>query len=128
MTDALTKMRELSERATAGRWEIQDGCSWRRIGTRGHDGNVLCPTNHPGDHHPDLTAGRGEDCYANLQLAVAAVNFLRLALSEEGMEKMAKARIGEICGIVDVDSISPTSDDIDGMRAAISSLLEGLDQ
>ena len=39
---------------TPGPWEIHDSCSWRRIGTPGKDGNVLCPTTHPVDHHVDL--------------------------------------------------------------------------
>lgn len=62
-----TEWRKIAEAATPGPWELQDGSSWRRIGTREHDGNVLCPTNHPVDRHPDLQAGRGEDTYANLR-------------------------------------------------------------
>jgi hypothetical protein len=63
----LEEWERIAREATPGPWELQDGCSWRRIGTRWHDGNVLCPTNHPTDHHPDLCAGRGEDVYANLR-------------------------------------------------------------
>lgn len=74
-------LRELSERATLGEWQVQDGCSWRRIGTRGRDGNVLCPTNHYRDHHPDLAAGKGENAGANLAFIVACVNYVRAALS-----------------------------------------------
>ncbi len=63
--------------ATKGDWELQDGCSWRRIGTRGHNGNVLCPSTYSReDNHPDLTAGRGEDLYSNLQLIVEMKNGL----------------------------------------------------
>jgi hypothetical protein len=68
-------LRRLLEKATARPWELQDGCSWRRIGTRGHDGNVLCPSVYSNrDNHPDLVAGRGEDVYDNLRLIVALVN------------------------------------------------------
>lgn len=74
---ALARLRELLGKATPGPWELQDGCSWRRIGTRDGDGTVLCPTNSSHDRHPDLTCGRGEDLYANLRLIVEAVNFLR---------------------------------------------------
>ncbi len=75
------QLRELLAKATPGPWKIQDGCSWRRIGTDRGDGNVLCPTNHSGDGHPDLTANGG-DTYANLKLIVAAVNALPALLSE----------------------------------------------
>lgn len=61
--------------ATPGEWQIQDGCSWRRIGTAFHDGDVLCPTNSRTDGHPDLVADDGK-LYANLKLIVAAVNAL----------------------------------------------------
>lgn len=64
MTDAphITKAKEALERAekaTEGPWEIQDSCSWRRIGRTPYqrDGDVLCPTNQT-DGHPDLLATR----------------------------------------------------------------------
>lgn len=66
-----TDLKRLAEEATPGPWVLQDGCSWRRIGTREHDGNVLCPTK-ANDGHPDLCAGRGEDVYANLRFICAA--------------------------------------------------------
>lgn len=73
----IASLRELLARATPGPWQLQDGCSWRRIGTAGRDGNVLCPSTYSrDDNHPDLTAGKGEDLYANLRLIVAAVNAL----------------------------------------------------
>lgn len=84
----MTNTKELVERlrdrlamATQGEWELQDGCSWRRIGTAGHSGNVLCPTTHPGDGHLDLCAGKGESLYANLTLIVEAVNALPTLLA-----------------------------------------------
>lgn len=61
MTD-LSAIRARLEAATPGPWEVQDSCSWRRIGQspphRYDDGNVVRPTNHPVDHHPDLQASR----------------------------------------------------------------------
>lgn len=53
-TDDIARLKELERRCTAAPWEAQTGCSWRRIGTPGNDGNVLCPTLHPRDKHPDL--------------------------------------------------------------------------
>lgn len=54
--DALER---LAAAATPGPWEVQNSCSWSRIGQahphRYRDGNVLRPTNHPVDRHPDLT-------------------------------------------------------------------------
>lgn len=74
--ELVEKLKALQKWATPGPWEIHDSCSWRRIGTARHDGNVLCPTNSRTDNHPDLTAGRGEDLQANLGLIVGAVNAL----------------------------------------------------
>lgn len=73
MTIDLDALENLADEATPGPWMVQDGCSWRRIGTRHGDGDVLCPTNHHRDNHPDLTAGRGHDTYANLH-SIAAAN------------------------------------------------------
>ncbi len=70
------RLRQRLAMATQTPWELQDGCSWRRIGTQGHDGNVLHPTNSRTDNHPDLGCGRGESLYANLMLIVEAVNAL----------------------------------------------------
>lgn len=53
---ALDAIRRLHEAATKAPWVIHTGCSWRRISTEGNDGDVLCPTNHPVDRHPDLNA------------------------------------------------------------------------
>lgn len=89
------QLKILVERATKGRWELQDGSSWRRIGTLGHDGNVLCPYNSRTDHHPDLTAGRGEDLYANLELICASVNLAKAIVSEGAVERMARAIMAE---------------------------------
>jgi hypothetical protein len=63
----LDELERVAREATQGPWELQDGCSWRRIGTRNGNGDVLCPYNSRTDNHPDLCAGRGEDVYANLR-------------------------------------------------------------
>lgn len=63
MTILVQQLRTLAERATPGPWELQTSNSWRRIGTAGGrfaDGDVLAPTSHRGDNHPDLAA-RQED-------------------------------------------------------------------
>lgn len=54
MTINLQLLKKAAEAATQGEWEVQTGCSWRRIGTPGNDGDVLRPTNHRIDGHPDL--------------------------------------------------------------------------
>nr|WP_288355948.1 ead/Ea22-like family protein [uncultured Pseudomonas sp.] len=63
MTILVQQLRERASRATPGPWELQTSNSWRRIGTTGGrfaDGDVLAPTTHRGDNHPDLAA-RQED-------------------------------------------------------------------
>jgi hypothetical protein len=59
---------------------VQDGCSWRRIGTHMHDGDVLCPIVQR-DGHPDLIAADGKRD-ANMRFIVAAINFVRQALAQ----------------------------------------------
>lgn len=71
----------LCANATPGPWELQTSNSWRRIGTAGGrfaDGNVLAPTTHRGDNHPDLAA-RQED----LDFIVAANPAVVRALLDE---------------------------------------------
>lgn len=88
--ELVARLRELRALATQGDWQLQDGCSWRRIGTREHNGNVLCPSTYSStDNHPDLIAGRGEDVYANLRLIVELVNafpLLATALEQQKAE------------------------------------------
>lgn len=50
----LDEVRERESKATQGPWQLQDGCSWRRFGTIGGDGDIVRPTNHWQDKHPDL--------------------------------------------------------------------------
>ncbi|MDT3718483.1 ead/Ea22-like family protein [Pseudomonas oryzihabitans] len=81
MTILVRELRERARRATPGPWELQTSNSWRRIGTAGGrfaDGDVLAPTTHRGDNHPDL-AGRQED----LDFIVAADPTTVLALLDE---------------------------------------------
>ena len=73
LQELVNNLRELLTQTTPGLWEVQDGCSWRRIGTQGHDGNVLCPTNCSHDNHPDLEASDGKRD-ANLRSIVALHN------------------------------------------------------
>lgn len=74
------ELERLAKAATPGPWEVQDGSSWRRIGTAWpspagqHDGNVLHPCNDRSDNHPNLSAGRGENVHHNLDLMVFAAN------------------------------------------------------
>ena len=68
----LEAIRGRAEKATPGPWVVQNGCSWWRIGTLDRDGAVLCPTKHPRDGQPDLTAGRGEDLQDNLDFIAHA--------------------------------------------------------
>jgi hypothetical protein len=85
---ALTRQAQVSDDAVVERlrgllaeahpvpWELQDGSSWRRIGTKhGPCGNVLCPTKDHHDGHPDLTASDGR-LYDNLTLIVEGINAL----------------------------------------------------
>jgi len=39
-----------------GDWELQTSNSFRRLGTKRGDGDVLCAVTHPSDGHPDLLA------------------------------------------------------------------------
>lgn len=75
LTDLTERLRDLLANATPGPWMVQDGCSWRRIGTRQHDGDVLRPTNSRTDGHPDLTADDGM-CRYNLEAIVETHNAL----------------------------------------------------
>lgn len=81
MSEDRKQLRNLAERATPGPWELQTSNSWRRIGTTGGrfaDGDVLAPTTHRGDNHPDLAA-RQED----LEFIVAANPSAVLAMLDE---------------------------------------------
>jgi hypothetical protein len=100
MTADIDELRRLLARATPGPWQLQDGSSWRRIGTRDGDGVVLCPTVHHRDNHPDLTAGRGHDLYANLSLIIAAVSALPWLLDQAERVKALEAARDEAHDLV----------------------------
>ena len=110
--DALEK---LADDATPGPWIVQDGCSWRRIGTRHGDGDVLCPINHHRDNHPDLTAGRGHDTYANLNYIAAANPATIKALIAELKEARALLSILDDHSTISTEWIGP-----DGIRRSLT--------
>jgi len=78
-------------------WELQTSNSFRRIGGRG-DGDVLCGTTHPRDHHVDLRAPSGV-----LEYVVAAQPAVVLALLER--LDLIEARL--------VDVLGPMPDNVD---------------
>jgi hypothetical protein len=49
----------LTRGPTSDRWILQTSNSFRRIGTRFGDGDVLCATKHPHDGWPDLLGASG---------------------------------------------------------------------
>lgn len=110
MTIDLDALEKLADEATPGPWIVQDGCSWRRIGTRHGDGDVLCPTNHHRDNHPDLTAGRGHDTYANLNFIAAANPATIKALIAELKDARSVIKPLADCEIIEPDQ--PLADDI----------------
>ena len=82
----IAALRKAAYRATPGPWEVQTGCSWRRIGTaHGHhrrDGDVLAPTVSAADGHPDISAPAGNLEYiaaANPAVILALLDRLELA-------------------------------------------------
>lgn len=102
MTDLTERLRELLANATPGPWMVQDGCSWRRIGTRQHDGDVLRPTNSRTDGHPDLTADDGM-CRYNLEAIVETHNALPDLLTTLETLTQENARLRE-AGWRDIES------------------------
>lgn len=75
------ELRRLATKASQGEWQLQDGCSWRRIGTPEKDGAVLCPTK-ASDGHPDLISTDGKT-YENLRYIAACAPATVLALLDE---------------------------------------------
>ncbi len=92
----LSALERLEREATPGPWEWQTGCSWRRIGSAGESGNVLCPMNARYDNHPDL-ACREEDGEYIAALRNAAPRLLSelLALREEN--ERLRRDLGRMC-------------------------------
>jgi hypothetical protein len=60
LEELLKEADELDEIATPGPWEIYNSNSWSRIGLHGQYREILWPTAHRIDGHPDLT-GRNFD-------------------------------------------------------------------
>lgn len=62
--ERLDEIEKAAQAATPGPWQMQDSCSWRRIGGVSNsgvigDGNVIRPTKHPRDGWPDLEDSTG---------------------------------------------------------------------
>jgi hypothetical protein len=54
----LDEIKERERRATPGKWEAWNGCSWWRIGLQAHSGRqyeIISPTTDSSDGHPNLT-------------------------------------------------------------------------
>lgn len=86
---ALDRLRHLAHSAPQSEWELQTGCSWRRIGCDGRDGNILRPNNHHIDGHPDLAAG---DNVLGYIIAAQPRNVLKLFAEIDQL----RARIAEL--------------------------------
>lgn len=76
--EALPELLELEARATPGPWSLWTGCSWRRVGSDATGGEVITPTNHPIDGHPDLLFPNGGQSGPDARI----VPMLRNALHE----------------------------------------------
>jgi len=75
-------------------WQLQTSNSWRRIGTARGDGDVLCPTTHPRDRHPDLLAPPGVlDYIVAAQPSVVLVLLDQLAAAEQLLARLAEVEI-----------------------------------
>jgi hypothetical protein len=80
-------------------WELQTSNSFRRIGARG-DGDVLCATTHPRDHHPDLLAAPSVLDYivaAQPRTMIALLDALDAA--EDELEMIADLEIAKLGGL-----------------------------
>jgi len=62
LRERLAQIKARAEAASPGPWEIWSGCSWRRIGRVGHQGErpVIEPIVSRSDGHPDLTGPNRE--------------------------------------------------------------------
>ncbi|WP_338544937.1 ead/Ea22-like family protein [Pseudomonas benzopyrenica] len=120
MTILVQQLRERASRATPGPWELQASNSWRRIGTAGGrfaDGDVLAPTTHRGDNHPDLAA-RQED----LDFIVAADPATVLALLDE----LDTAIANHENAVAHMQSVCAERDQLKAENAELIGLMRGV--
>lgn len=69
--DQLAELDELEARATPGQWKLYTSNSWRRIGVALTYHEILWPTTHQWDRHPDLA---GPNVDNDLALLIALRN------------------------------------------------------
>lgn len=79
---------------TPGPWEWQNGSSWWRLGTRGHDGNVLRPVVATYDNHPDLSFKNHAD--KALIAAAPEILFALKIMYEAEADYITRNNLGEI--------------------------------
>ena len=83
MTDYAEMRAALDAGPTPGPWRVQDGCSWRRIGSDLGDGDILRPVVNQNDGWPDLAARRETLNY----IAAANPTIIRALLAERDAMK-----------------------------------------
>lgn len=110
----LSDLRKLADRATPGPWHVQDGCSWRRIGTRWGDGDVICPITQRVDNHPDLHAKRDDLEYIAACYPAIILSLIEVAESAKAVSVMLPLSYSD-------DRVKQ----FDSALARLSSLLEG---
>ena len=88
------RLRALAKAAPPGPYQVQMSNSFRRIGTRHGDGDVLCAVTQRSDGHPDLHAAPGVlDLFAALDPATVLelLDFIDLhAVDEEYCDELEK--------------------------------------
>jgi hypothetical protein len=100
------ELKRLDESLTPGKWTVFDGCSWRRIGLEGTLTNVIEPTTHPYDRHPDLHARR-EDLDAVCALRNLLPSLVALAEREAWQPIASAPRDGTLILLHGHDQINP---------------------
>ena len=75
--EKLRELEALAERATQGKWQVWDSCSFRRICLESGEG-VVIPVTQRSDGHPDLLARRDDLDYIaalNPEVGKALINY-----------------------------------------------------